>query len=75
MKTTVLLLFSLFIFSLKVDAQFVSPNSNTIDIPSSEQKAQAGKWRSVLSGVSDNYDLKYHRCEWNIDPAVNYIRG
>lgn len=75
MKTTVLLLFSLFIFSLKVDAQFVSPNSNIIDIPSSEQKAQAGKWRSVLSGVSDNYDLKYHRCEWSIDPAVNYIRG
>jgi aminopeptidase N len=24
---------------------------------------------------TDNYDLKYHRLEWHIDPAINYIEG
>lgn len=22
-----------------------------------------------------NYDLKYHRCEWEVNPEVNYIKG
>lgn len=25
--------------------------------------------------VGNNYDLKYHRCEWEIDPAVSFITG
>jgi len=25
--------------------------------------------------VSDNYDVKYYRCRWNIDPAVNQVSG
>jgi aminopeptidase N len=25
--------------------------------------------------ASSNYDLIYHRCEWRIDPQVNYIEG
>lgn len=25
--------------------------------------------------ASDNYDLKYYRCEWTIDPAIRYIKG
>lgn len=27
------------------------------------------------SRVPDNYDVSYHRLEWDIDPAVNYIKG
>lgn len=27
------------------------------------------------SPYTDNYDLKYHRLEWTIDPAVYYIKG
>lgn len=26
-------------------------------------------------GATDNYDVKYYRCEWEIDPAVRYIKG
>ena len=25
--------------------------------------------------VINNYDLKYHRCEWNVDPNNNFISG
>jgi aminopeptidase N len=25
--------------------------------------------------VVNNYDLKYHRCEWNVDPNNNFISG
>lgn len=75
MKTAVLLLFAAFLFTFNADAQPVSSINSEIDIPSLEQKALAAKWQSVLSGVADIYDLKYHRCEWLIDPAVNYIKG
>jgi len=45
------------------------------EIPAMEQKAQGAKLRSLLSGAANTYDLKYHRCEWAVDPAVNYIKG
>src|SRR6478736_1334289 len=25
--------------------------------------------------ASANYDVKYYRCEWEVDPAVRYIKG
>ncbi|MEO7561463.1 MAG: M1 family aminopeptidase [Ferruginibacter sp.] len=25
--------------------------------------------------ASKNFDIKYYRCEWNVDPAIRYIRG
>ena len=25
--------------------------------------------------ASNNFDVKYYRCEWEVDPAVNYIKG
>lgn len=28
-----------------------------------------------FSLASNNFDVTYYRCEWNIDPAVRYIRG
>ncbi len=27
------------------------------------------------SGSSNNYDVKYYNCTWEIDPAINYIKG
>lgn len=50
-------------------------NAQQPNIPAMEQKAQAARFRSLLSGAADNYDLKYHRCEWQVDPAVDSIRG
>lgn len=28
-----------------------------------------------LSSASANFDVKYYRCEWEVDPAVRYISG
>lgn len=29
----------------------------------------------VSNAVSNNYDVKYYRCEWEVDPSVRYIKG
>jgi len=29
----------------------------------------------VLTGASANFDVKYYRCEWEVDPAVRFIAG
>ena len=40
-----------------------------------EQKQFLTANRSYQSGVGKEYDLKYHRFYWEIDPAINYIQG
>src|SRR3954467_482502 len=25
--------------------------------------------------ASNNFDVKYYRCEWEVDPAIRYIKG
>jgi aminopeptidase N len=40
-----------------------------------EQQAAAWKQLSTTSTVTDNYDLHYHRFQWDIDPAVSHIAG
>lgn len=59
--------------SITVNSQ--TNKTNDPNIPEMEQKAQAAKFRSVLSGAANTYDLKYHRCEWKINPAVLLIKG
>jgi len=29
----------------------------------------------VQTAASDNFDIKYYRCEWEVDPAIRYING
>lgn len=33
----------------------------------------AGRGNATLA--SNNFDVKYYRCEWDVNPAVNYISG
>lgn len=40
-----------------------------------EKRNGAWKLRSVQNEIYDDYDVKYHRFDWNIDPAVAYISG
>jgi hypothetical protein len=40
-----------------------------------ESKAYLNPQQPNFSSVPDNYDLKYHRFEWTINPAVRYIQG
>ena len=40
-----------------------------------ERDAQNILTSTQRSLASDNFDIKYYRCEWEIDPAVRYIKG
>lgn len=41
--------------------------------------AEAERYRQTMdftvSGAGANIDLKYHRCEWRVDPSVRFISG
>ena len=30
---------------------------------------------TAITAASNNYDVKYYRCEWDVNPAVRYISG
>jgi aminopeptidase N len=66
------------VFSILV-ANLFSQNQNSSfsisDIPSMEQKSHEAHFRAVESGAANTYDIKYHRCVWTINPAVNFISG
>ena len=56
-------------------AQQYNPQEFT-DLVEAEMKSGSKKLinnKGVAQGV--NYDLKYHRCEWQVDPDTNYIAG
>ncbi|MDF2435714.1 MAG: aminopeptidase [Bacteroidota bacterium] len=72
MKKLYCLFFSL--ISLGLSSQNNSYNT-TEEISCMEAKAHANMFRSVQSGAQNTYDINYHRCEWNIDPGVRYIKG
>ena len=40
-----------------------------------ERSAHSFIGQQLLSAVPSNYDLKYHRFNWQVDPAVRYIKG
>src|SRR5687768_3866078 len=40
-----------------------------------ERKAGSYKLNYKSSGVTAAYDIKYNRCEWQVDPNVLYIKG
>jgi aminopeptidase N len=65
---------ALYIFPFLALAQS-TPVYSTKKISALEQKANHARFSSASSSVVNNYDLKYHRCVWEIDPAVKYIKG
>ncbi len=66
----------LMLFSLNLPAQIPQVS----DIALLEQRAH----QRIISGndniaditsASNNYDVKYYRCEWEVNPAIRYIAG
>ena len=64
-------LFFLF-FALTSDAQQINDYTQLINF---EKKSHAGLLSPKVSAVPDNYDLKYHRFHWYVDPAAYQISG
>jgi aminopeptidase N len=44
-------------------------------VASSEKKSWDNGRLTHISGIENNYDLKYHRFDWKVDPAIHYISG
>lgn len=73
MKT--ILTFLLIAIYFNVNAQDDWNCKDTEDIAALEAHAQEDLLQFRTNPFTDNYDLKYHRLEWRIDPRVYYIRG
>jgi aminopeptidase N len=76
-KKTLVIAFLSICFMLKTVAQ-----TPTFDLDKSlnsiieaEQKHHQSLATFEASGAGSNIDIKYHRFEWQVDPAVRYIRG
>ncbi len=68
-------LLTIFILSCSTSiAQNVDPVKKLDEL--SRRESTGSPTFSVSKSVSsDNFDLRYARCEWELDPAVRYIRG
>ena len=63
-------------FLLNVNAQTADCTDKFSELVSQERN-RAVRMMSLTnrSLASNNYDVKYYRCYWEIDPAVRYIKG
>ncbi len=76
MKTIYYFFLSLFIFFLPLQKLFPQQKNNFQEqIVIAEQKAHASIFDSPAIQATNNYDVKFHRLELIIDPAVYFITG
>ncbi len=71
MKHILLLLF------LSANICFAQEKDDIESIARMEMQAHQNRFNgfSARTFASDNFDVKYYRCEWEVDPAVRYING
>ncbi len=76
-----ILLFFLIFSSLQVQAQTPAETCKQVnEIAFMEQVAHQRNMAGdisleLITSASNNYDVKYYRCEWEVNPAVRYITG
>jgi aminopeptidase N len=61
----------------KVSAQITEPVKQVMEIALAEQRSHERiipVTDNILTAPS-NFDVKYYRCEWEVDPAIRYIKG
>ncbi len=73
MKT--ILTFFAALFTMSVFAQDDWNCKDPENIPAMEARAHADLLQFRTNPYTNNYDLKYHRLEWTVDPRVYYIKG
>lgn len=75
MRKKIFTCLALFLGSLvSVNAQRERMPDIVQDAAAMEAKVHSAKMHSV-SGAGAGYDLKYHRCVWNVDPGIADISG
>ena len=67
----------LYLFIFLIPFQFFAQDFNeTLEsVRVAEAKAALNKMFFRVNSNTGNYDLKYHRLEFNLDPSVNFISG
>ena len=72
----------LLLLSTQVLGQKMDPNDfmkSTEDLMRGEllghNRLQAREASGGYANASNNFDVHYYRCEWTVDPAINYING
>lgn len=72
MKNHIALFFSFFICQ-SLFAQIATPETD--EIAKGEQRKFASLSSGKLQSIISDYDVNYYRCNWTVDPAVNFISG
>lgn len=78
MKKTRLLLFIiplLFLFSTSFSQEVTNHDEDLCKIIETEKRVHVSRGILRSTPQTANYDLKYHRMEWEINPKVKYIKG
>ncbi|TLV02296.1 M1 family aminopeptidase [Dyadobacter luticola] len=77
MKIHLLLIFLVFFSAVK--AQEADPITRMIEIAKIEKRAHEKLHRaertSALTSASQNFNVNYYRCEWEVTPTVQFISG
>ncbi len=57
--------------------QEIIEKHDTKSIAAMEMQAHLQQFSNFIgeTTASNNFDVKYYRCEWEIDPAIRYIKG
>lgn len=63
------------LFALKIQAQNTYSDKDFLSIVKSERDAHAWKIKPHTASATSEYDVKYYRCFWSVNPAVNFIEG
>ncbi|MFI5151170.1 MAG: M1 family aminopeptidase [Bacteroidia bacterium] len=67
--------FFLIFCHLRLSAQYESPDAVQCNLIEAEMKAHEALTRLPGPGFANDYNLTYQRCNWKVDPAVNFISG
>ncbi|MBE0648227.1 MAG: T9SS type A sorting domain-containing protein [Bacteroidales bacterium] len=73
MKTSLLLL--IFFSSFISLAQNPFSPDQLDEIAAMEMKANLGRFSLPIGNLITDYDIRYHRCAWEVDPAQRFIQG
>jgi aminopeptidase N len=77
MKKQFTISFIFLFFAMFIQAQTIVPGAETMNIAQNKADLWKRAWnqRDLLYDIGNNYDLKYYRFFWDIDPAAHYISG
>lgn len=69
------LFFVFFLCSVRLISQSDKAVWMCKSIPEMEMDAQLKSQKALQGAAANNYNIVYNRCYWEVDPAINFIKG